>query len=224
MKRPILLGEATIPGDNRRLRLLQGKDDCSIVVSGGGELMSTRRHASEDALATLPCAMLADTSAAQILIGGLGMGFTLAAALAACGPAARVTVAELVPEVVEWNNGPLGDYAGRPLQDPRCTLYQGDVADLLQNTALKFDVIALDVDNGPECFSASGNTWLYTDAGISCARQSLNRGGVLAYWSATSDQRFARQLKRCGLNVQERKVHAHGKKGPQHVIWLAIAQ
>ena len=221
MKRPVLLGEAPIPGDNRRLRLLQGKDDCTIVISGGGELMSTRRHQSEDALGALPCELLKDPRAARVLIGGLGMGFTLAAALKATGPDAQVTVAELVPEVVEWNRGPLGDYVGRPLDDPRTIVYQGDVIDLLQDASQRFDVIALDVDNGPEGFSAQRNNLLYSKAGVTSARQSLRPAGVLAYWSASADRQFTTLLKQCKLTVREEQVYAHGNKGPRHTIWLA---
>ncbi len=221
MKRPTLLGEAPIPGDSRRLRLLQGKDDCTIVITGGGELMSTRRHASEDALGTLPCNMQSNKQTARVLIGGLGMGFTLAAALNATGPDSQLTVAELVPEVVEWNRGPLGEYAGRPLDDPRVLVHHGDVIDLLQDTTQRFDVIALDVDNGPEGFSAQRNNWLYSKAGITSARQSLRPAGVLAYWSATADRQFTKLLKQCNLKVTEEQVHAHGNKGPLHTIWLA---
>ena len=166
MKRVTLLGEAEIPGGDSVLKLLQGKDDCTIVISGRGELMSTRRHASEDALGTLPCQMLNQVDAASVLIGGLGMGFTLAAVLAATGESARVVVAELVPEVVDWNHGPLGSYAGYPLKDTRTSIFHGDVSDLLQSTEEHFDVIALDVDNGPEALSANGNDWLYSLAGI----------------------------------------------------------
>lgn len=206
MKRPSLLGQADIPGSTRRLSLYQGKDDCSIVISGGGELMSTRKHASEDALGTLPCQMLSSAEAATVLIGGLGMGFTMAAALAATGPAARITVAELVPEVVEWNRGPLGAYADNPLSDPRSIVYLGDVSDLLRGAANRYDVVALDVDNGPEALSSTGNDWIYSKEGIYAAQASLNPGGVLAYWSATSDHQFVKRLRRCGLQVREKKV------------------
>ena len=145
MKRRTLLGQAAIPGGDRMLKLYQGKDDCSIVIAGRGELMSTRKHASEDALGTLSCEMLKQTDSVSVLIGGLGMGFTLAAALAATGAKSRVTVAEIVPEVVEWNRGPLGSYSGHPLEDPRATVYHGDVSDLLLSGEHHYDVIALDV-------------------------------------------------------------------------------
>lgn len=221
MKRQTLLGQAAIPGSDRVLKLYQGKDDCRIVIAGRGELMSTRKHASEDALGSLPCQMLAETNAARVLIGGLGMGFTLAAVLATTGPESHVVVAELVPEVIEWNKGPLGAYSGYPLSDARTTVYEGDVSDLLRSAEQQFDVIVLDVDNGPEAFSSSSNNWLYSSEGIDCARRRLNTGGVLAYWSATPDPQFARQLKKCGFKVSEKSVFAHGNKGTKHTIWLA---
>lgn len=221
MTRQTLLEYAEIPGSDSILKLYQGKHDCTIVVSGKGDLMSTRKHASEDALGTLPCQMLKQTDAVNVLIGGLGMGFTLAAVLTATGSKSRVVVAELVPEVVEWNKGLLGSYAGHPLSDTRTTVYHGDVTDLLRDAEQRYDVIALDVDNGPEGFSSSSNDWLYSSEGIGCARESLNSDGVLAYWSATPDPRFTKQLRKCGLQVSEKSVYAHGKKGAKHTIWLA---
>ncbi len=221
MKRQTLLGQAAIPGGCRVLKLYQGKDDCSIVISGRGELMSTRKHASESALGALPCQLLKNAETASVLIGGLGMGFTLAAVLAETGPQSHVVVAELVPEVVEWNKGPLGSYSGHPLSDTRTSVYQGDVSDLLRDTDQRYDVVALDVDNGPEALSSSGNDWLYSSRGILCARESLNHDGVLAYWSATPDPRFAQRLRECGLTVSEKSIFAHVSKGAKHTIWLA---
>ena len=221
MKRQTLLGQAAIPGSDRVLKLYRGKDECSIVVPGRGTLMTTRRHASEDALGTLSCRMLERADAASVLIGGLGMGFTLAAVLAATGSEARVTVAELVPEVVDWNRGPLGEHSGRPLDDARTTVHVGDVAELLREKERCHDAILLDVDNGPEAMGASGNAWLYSPEGIGRARACLAPGGVLAYWSATPDRRFVGRLRDCGLRVDERSVHAHGNKGTRHTLWLA---
>lgn len=223
MKRRTLLARAAIPGSDNVLSLYRNRDDFSIDVSGRGELMSTRRHASEDALGRLPCEMLERADTALVLIGGLGMGFTLAAALAATGPGSRVVVAELVPEIIDWNRGPLGSLSGDPLSDERTTLYEGDVGDLLRDPERRFDVIALDVDNGPEGFSSAGNDWLYSLDGIAHARDRLEPGGVLAYWSATPDRRFAKRLRACGLRVSEKSVFAHGRKGTKHVIWLARA-
>ena len=222
MKNQTLLGQATIPGGDRVLKLYQGKDDCNIVISGRGELMSTRKHASESALGTLACELLSDSDAASVLIGGLGMGFTLEAVLAATGNNARVVVAELVPEVVEWNKGPLGRYSGNPLSDTRTTVYHGDVVDLLRDEGKRYDVIALDVDNGPEALSSSGNDWLYSRKGINCTRESLNKNGVLAYWSATPDPLFVKRLRECDLRVSQQSVYAHGNKGTKHTIWLAM--
>lgn len=215
------LGEAAIPGTGQALLLYQGKDDFFIKISGGGELMSTRKHGSEDALGSLPCQRLTNPATAQVLIGGLGMGFTLASALKAVGAGAVVTVAELIPEVVEWNQGPLGEHAGNPLNDPRSRVYVGDVAKLLRESESGFDVIALDVDNGPEGLTKSANDWLYTSAGILAAQAALRPGGVLAYWSAGPDQAFHERLRRCGFLVDEVTVFAHGKKGARHTIWLA---
>ncbi len=132
MRHWTLLGEAPIPGSKQLLNLYRDKDDFYIRISGGGELMSTRRHGSEDALGRIPCQRLGNAGSARVLVGGLGMGFTLAAALETLGPGAEVTVAELIPEVVEWNRGPLGECSGRPLDDPRTRVHEGDVAKLLQ--------------------------------------------------------------------------------------------
>ncbi len=220
MKRT-LSGQAVIPGSDSVMKLYQSKDDCTIVIAGKGELMSTRKHGSEDALGTLPCELLKSTEAVNVLIGGLGMGFTLAAVLAATGAKSKVVVAELVPEVVEWNKGPLGSYSDYPLNDARTTVYHGDVCDLLRSTDTRYDVIALDVDNGPEAFSSTSNNWLYSPEGIACACARITSDGVLAYWSATPDSGFARQLRKGGLRVSEKSVFAHGSKGTKHTIWLA---
>ena len=156
-----------------------------------------------------------------VLIGGLGMGFTLAAVLGELGPGAEVTVAELIPEVVEWNKGPLGERSGFPLNDPRTRVYVGDVAKLLREKRGCFDVIALDVDNGPEGLTKTSNDWLYSTAGIVAAQEALTPDGILAYWSAGPDQAFHDRLRRCGFMVEEVTVYAHGKKGARHTIWLA---
>ena len=215
------LGAAPIPDTEQTLFLYQGKDDFFIKISGGGELMSTRKHGSEDALGRLPCERLKNPQAAQVLIGGLGMGFTLAEVLKSVGAEALVTVAELIPEVVEWNRGPLGEYSGNPLDDPRTRIYVGDVAKLLRQSSACFDVIALDVDNGPEGLTKSANDWLYSSAGIVAAQRALRPNGILAYWSAGPDQAFHDRLRRCGFIVEEVTVFAHGKKGARHTIWLA---
>jgi spermidine synthase len=183
--------------------------------------MSSRKHGSEDALGVLPCRRLPDRQSARVLIGGLGMGFTLAAVLAEVGAGAEVTVAELIPEVVDWNRGPLGACSGYPLNDPRTVVHVGDVAGLIKGKQGYFDVIALDIDNGPEGLTQSGNDWIYSMEGIIAAQNALTPEGVLAYWSAGPDQAFHDRLRRCGFLVEEVSVHAHGKKGARHVIWLA---
>jgi spermidine synthase len=222
MRHWTLLGEAPIPGSRQSLRLHQGKDDFFITISsGGGELMSTRKHGSEDALGALPCRKLRNRETARVLIGGLGMGFTLAAALKEVGERAEVTVAELIPEVVEWNRGPLGEHSGYPLNDSRTKVITGDVAKLLRDKRDYYDVIALDVDNGPEGLTQSANDWLYSTKGIITAQQALKPDGMLAYWSAGPDPAFQDRLRRCGFLVEAASVFAHGKKGARHTIWLA---
>jgi spermidine synthase len=218
------LGEAAIPNTDQSLYLYQGKDDFFIKLSGGYELMSTRKHASEDALGSLPCRRLKHSESARVLIGGLGMGFTLAAVLAEVGSKAEVTVAELIPEVVEWNRGPLGERSGYPINDSRTRIHVGDVVKLLRKSSACFDVIALDVDNGPEGLTKSTNDWLYSMSGIAAAQDALSPVGILAYWSADPDQAFHDRLRRCGFIVEEVTVFAHGKKGARHTIWLASIQ
>lgn len=216
-----LLGEAAIPDSDQNLLLYQGKDDFFIKLSAGHELMNSRQHGSEDALGRIPCERLKDVSAAKVLIGGLGMGFTLAAVLAKVGAKSEVTVAELIPEVVDWNRGPLGGHSGFPLNDSRTQVYIGDVAKLLRQSKESFDVITLDVDNGPEGLTKSANDWLYTIQGILAAQDALTPDGVLAYWSAGPNPHFRDRLRQCGFMIEEISVHAHGKKGAKHIIWLA---
>jgi spermidine synthase len=223
MARFELLGTAIIPGKGSRLRLLQRNDEFSIMIAGAtGELMSSRLHGSEDALATLACERIADNPAPRVLIGGLGMGFTLAAALGALGDGAEVTVAELVPEVAQWNLGPLGAAAGYPLKDPRARVHIGDVVELIRDSPGSYDAILLDIDNGPEGLTRMENDWLYTPPGIAAAQTALTQDGILAYWSAGQDPGFTERLKRAGLSVESFNVRAHRPgKGARHVIWLA---
>ncbi len=215
------LGSAIIPRTSDSLNLYKGKDDYFILLNDRHELMSTRKHGSEDELGRLPCSQIAQVDDARVLIGGLGMGFTLAAALIEVSSNAVVTVAELVPEVVEWNRSPLGAASGYPLNDPRTRVYPGDVAELLRGGGEDYDVIALDVDNGPEGLTARGNDWLYAMDGIMAAINSLRPGGIVAYWSAIRDRKFRKRLSHCGLKVDEVSVFAHGTKGTRHTIWLA---
>lgn len=217
------IGTASIPGKGSELRLLQRNDEFSIRIAGTpGELMNTRLHGSEDALAELACRRVADRPQPRVLVGGLGMGFTLAAALKALGADAEVVVAELVPGVVEWNRGPLGSAAGNPLADPRTRVSIGDVGELLHREPGGFDAIMLDVDNGPEGLTRRENDWLYSPEGLATAQQALRPDGVLAVWSAGQDPAFTERLRRVGLLVETVTVRAQRPgKGARHCIWLA---
>jgi spermidine synthase len=216
------IGTAVIPGTRVELQLYQSGDLYSIKIPGRGELMNSRTHGSEKALAELACAKIARVEAPRLLIGGLGMGFTLAAALQAVGPGAEVVVAELVPEVVDWNRTLIGAPAGHPLADSRSKAYVGDVADLIRQSAGGFDAILLDVDNGPEALVRRENDWLYSSDGLRAARAALRPGGVLAVWSATSDRVFSERLRRARFDVDEHVVRPHrAGKGSRHVIWIA---
>lgn len=223
MARFNLLGTAIIPGQGSELRLLQRNDEFAIKIAGtSGELMNTRLHGSEDALATLACERIADRPEPRVLIGGLGMGFTLAAALESLGDTAEVFVAELVPEVVEWNKGPLGSASGYPLSDARTRVHIGDVGELMRGAESAFDAIMLDVDNGPEGLTRKENDWIYSPQGLETARKALRPGGILAYWSAGEDHAFTNRLKKAGFAVKAVTVRAHRPgKGAKHVIWLA---
>lgn len=218
-----LLGEAPVPGSAGRLRLLRRHQEFSIRIAGSpGELMNSRLHGSEDALARLACARLPSPVAPHVLVGGLGMGFTLAAALAALDETAIVTVAELVPEVVEWNRGELGQVSGYPLNDARTRVHVGDVGALLRASRQAFDAILLDVDNGPEGLTRRDNDWLYSTAGLQAAQAALRPDGVLAIWSAGADPAFTERLRSVGFLVDVVTVPAHRPgKGARHRIWLA---
>ncbi len=216
-----LLDTAPIPNNGGELRLFRQGNHFAIKIAGGGELMNTRLHGSEDKLAEFACAKIASRPRPRVLIGGLGMGFTLAAALRQLGANAEVVVAELVPAVVTWNRGPLGAHAGNPLQDARALVRECDVALVLKTAAEAFDAILLDVDNGPEGLTHKANDWLYSLAGLTAAFSALRAGGVLAVWSAGPDARFTERLRQSGFHAEELKVRAHGNKGARHIIWLA---
>ena len=215
-----LLDSAQVPGNGGELRLYRRGGEFSIVLAGRGELMSSRVHGSEEALAVQTCARLADSRQASLLIGGLGMGFTLAAALQALGARSRVEVAELIPAVVAWNRDPLGPLAGRPLDDPRVTVREGDIARLLTAEPRAWDAILLDVDNGPEGLTRRQNDWLYATEGLNAAYAALRPGGVLAVWSAGPAPEFMPRLCKVGFEAEELRVRAHGAKGARHVIWF----
>ncbi|MEN8178752.1 MAG: hypothetical protein ABFS39_09040 [Pseudomonadota bacterium] len=217
----ILLDSAQVPGNGGELRLYQREDAFSIKIVGHGELMNSRVHGSEDALAERTCARLKDCVKPRLLIGGLGMGFTLAAALRKIGKQAQVVVAELVPAVVEWNRGPLGEHAGHPVRDPRVTVREMDVARILRAEQRAYDAILLDVDNGPEGLTRKENDWLYSINGLHEAYVALRPLGVLAVWSAGPDRQFLQRLRKVGFEVEEARVRARGSKGARHIIWFA---
>lgn len=217
----ILLDSVQVPGDGGELSLHQRGDEFSIRIKGHGELMNSRIHGSEDALAELTCARLVDCDKPRLLIGGLGMGFTLAAALQHVSKQADIVVAELVPAVVKWNRGPLGEHAGHPLRDPRVTVAEMDVADILNKEQQAYDAILLDVDNGPEGLTRKQNDRLYSIDGLNTAYAALRPQGVLAVWSAGPDKGFLQRLRKVGFEVDEVRVRARGSKGARHIIWFA---
>jgi spermidine synthase len=219
-----LLATAVVPDTKAELRLYQSGELFSIKILGRGELMNSRMHGSEKALADLAIARLGGRAKPRLLIGGLGMGFTLAAALQALDPDAEVVVAELVPEVVTWNRTLIGAPAGHPLADPRSRVYVGDVADLIRQEPGGFDAILLDVDNGPEAMVRRENEWLYNAAGLRATRDALRPGGVLAVWSASADRIFSIRLRQAGFDVREHVVRPHrAGKGPRHHIWIGAS-
>jgi spermidine synthase len=215
-----LLGTARIPGDDGELKLYQRGGEYAIRV-GHNELMNSRVHASEDALATLACARLGDRPRPRILIGGLGLGYTLAAVLRSVGPDAEVVVSELVPEVVAWNRGPLTVLSGPLLDDPRVTVRQTDVADVIGKPN-EYDAILLDVDNGPSSFTAKKNDRLYTRAGLRTAFNALRPRGIYAVWSASPDPSFTKRLQQTGFTAEEIPVRGRtATKGSRFLIWMA---
>ncbi len=201
--RVTLLDTAPIPGDGGKLGLYQHGEDFLIKVVGGQDLMSTRTHGSADALAEIACTEVAGRERPRVLIGGLGMGFTLASALRHLGHDAEVLVAELVPAVVEWNRGPVGEHAGHPLRDERVTVHEVDVAIMLKAESRSFDAILLDVDNGPDGLTQEGNDWLYSRVGLNASYEALRPKGVLAVWSTGPDRAFSKRLRKAGFEVDE---------------------
>ncbi|MDX3899037.1 MAG: spermidine synthase [Sphingobium sp.] len=215
-----LIDVARIPGGDE-LRLYRRGGDYMIVLDRN-ELMSSRMSGSEEALAVMSCARIAGRRAPRLLIGGYGMGFTLRAALKQVGPDARVTVAELVPQIIAWARGPMAELAAGCLDDPRVTLVEADVAALIAAGNGAYDAILLDVDNGPDGLVRDANDALYSMRGLAAARAALTPGGVLAVWSAGSDAAFTRRLKDASFLVEEVAVKARSNgKGPRHVIWFA---
>jgi spermidine synthase len=217
-----LLDRSLIPDNGGELTLYQRGDELSIRADMQ-ELMNSRVHASEEALAELACARIGERKKARVLVGGLGMGFTLAAALRCLRSDAEVLVAELVPAVVEWNRTYLGHLAAFPLEDRRTVVHVGDVAELLRSARDAYDAILFDVDNGPEGFTRAANDWLYDRSGLRRAFSALRAGSVLGVWSAGADRAFSQRLLQCGFEVSEVPSKARGKRGgSRHHIWLAV--
>ncbi|MGE4411774.1 MAG: spermidine synthase [Sphingobium sp.] len=215
-----LLGTAQIPGGDQLRLISHGRD--FMILLDRNELMSTRMRGSEEALATMSCARLTGRAKPRLLIGGYGMGFTLRAALATLPPDAGITVAELIPEVIDWARGPMQELTAGCLDDPRVRVIQDDVAIVIRSSPSAFDAILLDVDNGPDGLVRAANNQLYSEQGLRAARAALRPGGILAIWSAGKDDAFARRLKRAGFWVDEVAVRARGNgKGAKHVIWFA---
>jgi spermidine synthase len=215
------LDTAKVPGGEGELRLMQRGAEFSIVL-GNIELMNSRLSGSEEALAVMTCERLRDRRSARVLIGGLGMGFTLRAALGQLGPDARVDVAELVPAVGAWARNQLAGIFGGSLADSRVTLWEGDVGRLIATRPATYDAILLDVDNGPTGFTREANDGLYDASGLGAARAALRPGGILAVWSTGPDRKFTERLRRTGFRVDELAVRANGARGgARHVIWMA---
>ena len=220
MKRVERLGAARTP-DGSEL-VLYRHDGAYLIRADGVELMSTRRHLSEDRLAEVACAPFRDVRGARVLIGGLGLGFTLRAALQTLGADAEVFVAELVPEVIEWNADPAYDLSADAMRDPRVRILQADVVDVLRGHPAAFDAIMLDTDNGPDGMLLSESARLYAAKGVASTIAALRPGGRIAYWSAGDDPAFVRALRRAGLAVETLRVRAHDTTGPMHTIYVAV--
>ncbi|MEJ2691240.1 MAG: hypothetical protein P8130_15125 [Deltaproteobacteria bacterium] len=220
MKPRVKLAAARTP-DGGEIVLYRHDRDFSILVDGA-DLMNSRRHESELELARLGCAHLAGRKAPSILIGGLGMGYTLRQALDMLGPQAHVVVGELLDAVVAWNLEFLGELNGRPLEDERVELRTGDVVALISCSKGLFDAILLDIDNGPEAMTDAGNSRLYCYEGITACRRALRQQGCLAVWSAKPSKQFEQLLLDCGFHVRRFRVPAHiGKNPPSHYVWVA---
>jgi spermidine synthase len=215
------IDSAVVPGTGVELRLMQRGSEFSMKL-GPNELMNSRLSGSEEALATLACRKIASVTRPRLLIGGLGMGFTLRAALTVLGAEARITVAELVPAVIAWARGPMAEVFGGSLDDPRARIVTADVADVIRSDAAAYDAILLDVDNGPEGLIRRANDALYDASGLQAARRALRPGGVLAVWSSGPHPAFSKRLRSAGFDVSEVALRATAKRsGAHHVIWFA---
>jgi len=215
------LGRARVPDGD--LVLSRRGAEFAIRLRGA-ELMNSRAHHSEEQLAILGCTgLVAGRSGVRVLIGGLGMGFTARAALDTLGTDARITIGELVPEVVEWNRGPLAELAGRPLEDPRVEVIVGDVGRLIAVARGTYQAILLDVDNGPDAFTAPGNANLYGVPGLERARRALSPGGRLGVWSVADDRAFTGRMRGVGFAVVRHEIAPHAGSGARHVLWIGTA-
>jgi spermidine synthase len=219
MKPLVKLGEARTP--NGSILQLYRHDGAYLIRADGVELMSTRRHLSEDKLAEVACAPLATRRGARVLIGGLGLGFTLREALRHLGPDAEVVVAELVREVVEWNANPEYALSADAMNDPRVRVINDDVSNVLRQNAGGFDAIMLDTDNGPDGMIMKENSKLYATRGIATTMAALRPNGMIAYWSVGDDPGFLNALQNAGLEVKAMKVRAHATSGPFHTLYIA---
>ncbi len=214
-----LLGQTVSP-DGTDMKLIRRGEEY-LILADGAMLMSSRMHGSEEALATFACQRVRTLERPCVLIGGLGMGFTLRATLDLLSPDATVVVAELVPAVVEWSHGPLGPLAGHPLEDKRVRVEGGDVALILSSRLGPFDAVLLDVDNGPAAFTASSNAGLYDDRGVAAAHAALTMNGVLAVWATREDRKFVQRLRDGGFSVEVQRLRGRLKSGgPHHTIFL----
>lgn len=217
----IHLATASTP-EGDALRLMRRGDEFSIRLEGGNELMNSRLGGSEEALATLALDRLPTRPAPRVLIGGLGMGFTLRAAQAIAPPDATLVVSEIVPDLIEWAGQHMGSVFGDCLSDPRVEIRPGDVLAAIRDAKGEFDVILLDVDNGPDGLTRTGNDALYDEQGLRAVYRALTGGGVLAVWSAAPDSAFLKRLSRCGFEARAHSVPAgRTKRGPRHTIWIA---
>ncbi len=216
-----VLDTAKVPGGDEVLRLKQRGHEF-VIMLGDNQLMSNRLSATEQALATIACDGLRAAKQPRILIGGLGMGFTLRAALKILSPHARIAVAELVPAVVKWARGPMAEIFAGCLEDSRVTIHETDVGELIRAGKLAYDAILLDVDNGPEGLSRVANDALYDDKGLRAAHAALRAGGVLAIWSSAPHAEFAARLRKTKFAVKEIPIRAKGPRGgAQHLMWTA---
>lgn len=219
-----LLDRALLPNSTEEIRLYQRGGEFAIRVANY-ELMNSRVHGSEEALAELAFARLGERSPLRVLVGGLGLGFTLAAALRGIGARGEAVVAELVPAVVTWNRGPLAPLAGHPLDDPRTSVVEGDVARVIRDDRSRFDAILLDVDTAPRALTHDDNRKLYDAAGLRTIHNALRPRGVLTIWSSLSDPAFTRRLREAKFQVEEVRARARGERGrAQYVVWVAQRQ